>query len=204
MKFQEIFMQLTSSIDSIKPLNRYVKRGHVYRRADLAKQSNAVDRHLGELVAAGLLTKLSQGLYYAPKRSRFGVLPPDDSRVVEAFLQDDSYLMFSPSSYNSAGLGTTQLYNTTTVYNHKRHGVFNLGNREFDFRVKPRFPKALTPEFLYVDLLNNLKNLAEDTNAVLSLAQKRVTEFESTKLLKTAMAYGSVATRKRVQGWLDA
>lgn len=53
-----------------------------------------------------------------------------------------------------------QLYNKTLVYNHKRHGVFQLGNWWFDFRMKSRFPKKLTPAFLYVDLLNNLDELA--------------------------------------------
>jgi hypothetical protein len=34
-------------------------------------------------------------------------------------------------------VGTTQLYDKTVVYNHKRHGNFSLGGRKFDFRVKP-------------------------------------------------------------------
>ena len=34
-------------------------------------------------------------------------------------------------------VGTTQLYDKTVVYNHKRHGSFSLGGRKFDFRVKP-------------------------------------------------------------------
>jgi hypothetical protein len=40
--------------------------------------------------------------------------------------------------------------------------VFTLGNRQYDFRVKPRFPKRLSDEFLFVDALNNLGELAED------------------------------------------
>ena len=32
--------------------------------------------------------------------------------------------------------------------------------------MKSRFPKKLTPEFLYVDLLNNLDELAEDRDAL--------------------------------------
>jgi hypothetical protein len=133
-----------------------LQAGRVYRREDLARLSKAVDRHLQELVSAGTLKKLAQGLYYAPKQSSFGPLPPTDEQVVRGFLRDNEFLVFSPSSYNTVGLGTTQLYNSTLVYNHKRHGVFKLGNRQFHFRVKPRFPKKLTPEFLYVDLLNNL------------------------------------------------
>lgn len=51
-----------------------------------------------------------------------------------------NFLSFNPSVYNSPRLGTTQLYNKTVVYNHKRHGQFKLGNRTYDFRVKHRFP----------------------------------------------------------------
>ena len=54
---------------------------------------------------------------------------PADDVVIEGFLRDKDFLVFSPSAYNTIGLGTTQLYNRTVVYNHKRHGVFKLGNR---------------------------------------------------------------------------
>ncbi|MFK4445578.1 hypothetical protein ABH944_005807 [Caballeronia udeis] len=181
-----------------------LRPGRVYRREDLARLSTAVDRHLRELVSAGKLKKLAQGLYHAPKQSSFGPLPPSDEEVVESFLRDKDFLMFSPSTYNAVGLGTTQLYNSTLVYNHKRHGVFRLGNREFDFRVKPRFPKKLTPEFLYVDLLNNLEELAEDRNEVLRQARGKLSSFDSARLLRAADSFGNVATRKRLREWGSA
>ena len=180
-----------------------LQAGRVYRREDLARLSNAVDRHLHELVSTGMLKKLAQGLYYAPKQSNFGPLPPTEEQVVQGFLRDKDFLVFSPSSYNTVGLGTTQLYNSTLVYNHKRHGVFKLGNRQFHFRVKPRFPKKLTPEFLYVDLLNNLDELAEDRDAVLSQARTKLLSFNQSLLLKTLDRYGSMATRKRVREWVN-
>ncbi|TDM08009.1 MAG: hypothetical protein C4K60_00330 [Ideonella sp. MAG2] len=178
-----------------------LQAGRVYRREDLARLSNAVDRHLRELVAAGVLKKLSQGLYHVPKSSSFGPLPPSDEQVVEGFLKDKSFLVFSPSAYNTVGLGTTQLYNRTLVYNHKRHGVFKLGNRQYDFRVKPRFPKTLTPEFLYVDLLNNLDELAEDRAAVLHQARSQLPFFDAARLQKALESWGNLATRKRVRQW---
>jgi hypothetical protein len=180
-----------------------LQAGRVYRREDLARLSKAVDRHLQELVSAGTLKKLAQGLYYAPKQSSFGPLPPTDEQVVRGFLRDNEFLVFSPSSYNTVGLGTKQLYNRTLVYNHKRHGVFKLGNRQFHFRVKPRFPKKLTPEFLYVDLLNNLDELAEDRDVVLSHARTKLLSFNQSLLLKTLDSYGSMATRKRVREWIN-
>ena len=183
-------------------LAQELQAGRVYRREDLARLSNAVDRHLHTLVSTGTLKKLAQGLYYVPKQSNLGALPPADEQVVRSFLRDNDFLVFSPSSYNTVGLGTTQLYNSTRVYNHKRHGVFRLGNRQFDFRVKPRFPQKLTPEFLYVDLINNLDELAEDRDAVLSQARTKLLSFDQRRLEAALESYGSMATRKRVRKWI--
>ena len=163
---------------------RMLHAGKVYRREDLAQVSNAVDRHLRELVSGGTLKRLAQGLYYAPKKSVFGVLPPDDQELVATFLRDKDFLVFSPSSYNTLGLGTSQLYNKTLVYNHKRHGIFSFGNRQFDFRVKPRFPKKLTPEFLLVDAINNLDELAEDKHQVLQMVERKLSDFDQAKLTR--------------------
>ena len=154
--------------------------------------STAIDRHLRKLVATGELKKLAQGLYHAPRQSNFGPLPPVDEQVVGGFLRDKDFLVFSPSAYNR-----------TVVYNHKRHGVFKLGNRQFDFRVKPRFPKKLTLEFLYVDLLNNLAELAEDRDAVLLQARSKLFSFDPTRLQRVADSFGSLATRKRLRTWSD-
>lgn len=180
-----------------------LKAGRVYRREDLARLSNAVDRHARELVLTGKLQKLAQGLYHAPKQSHFGPLPAADDQVVGAFLRDKEFLVFSPSAYNALGLGTTQLYNKTLVYNHKRHGLFRLGGRAFDFRVKPRFPKKLSPEFLYVDLLNNLEELAEDRDEVLRQARRRLASFNVNRLEEALERYANMATRKRLREWMD-
>ncbi|MFW8567247.1 hypothetical protein [Orrella sp. 11846] len=182
-------------------LANQIKPGRVYRREDLAHHSTAVDRHLRELVACGRLRKLAQGIYHSPKSSAFGLLPPADNEVVRSFLRDENFLVFSPSAYNSVGLGTTQLYNRTLVYNHKRHGIFAFGNRRFDFRIKPRFPKKLTPEFLLVDLLNNLDELAEDREAILHRAQIKLSSFDAARLRQAVKNYGSMVTRKRFQEW---
>lgn len=189
---------------SAAALAHHLRAGHVYRREDLTRLSSAVDRDLGKLVAAGRLKKLAQGLYHVPKSSRFGLLPPEDGQVVQSFLRGDKdFLLFSPSAYNTVGLGTTQLYNRTLVYNRKRHGVFKLGNREFDFRVKPRFPHQLTPEFLFVDLLNNLDDLAEDRDSVLERARALWPTRVSPKLLQAVELYGNAATRKHIKAWMD-
>jgi hypothetical protein len=188
---------------AVSRLAKALRPGRVYRREDLKPLTTAVDRHLQEMVSAGWLTKLAHGLYYAPRQCAYGLLPPTDEALVAAFLKDDEFLLFSPSAYNAAGLGTTQLYNRTLVYNRKRHGVFQLGSRQYDFRVKPRFPRKLSPEFLFVDALNNLSELAEDSDDVLQRARPQALKLDATQLRQALVRYGTVGTRKRVSGWLD-
>lgn len=180
----------------LNELVRHLRRGSVYRRADLEQWSNAVDRHLGELVQNETLQKLSQGLYYYPKETPFGLAPPNEDALLRSFLKDDAFLLTSPNAYNTLGVGTTQLYNKRVVYNHKRHGEFELGGRTFFFHVKPRFPKKLTSEFLLVDLINNLDTLAEDPKEVLSKVKSKAKTMDVKKLQKAVKMYGGVKAKK--------
>lgn len=181
---------------ALKKLESQLKAGRVYRRADLARLSGAVDRHLKTLVTKGTLQKLSGGVYYLPMASRFGDLPPNDHDLVQAFLKDDRFLMMSRSAYNSLGVGTTQLYNETVVYNHKRHGTLELGGRKFRFHVRPHFPKAVTEEFLLVDLVNSLDELAEDRAEVLAQVKKKASAMDARKLRRAAKTYGGARANR--------
>lgn len=177
-------------------LKKHLQLGQVYRREDLAKWSKSVDRHLDLLVKEGTMQKLSQGLYYVPEQTVFGQTPPNEEIVIRSFLKDDPFLVTSPNAYNGLGVGTTQLYNQRTVYNHKRHGQFKLGNRHFDFRIKPHFPKKLTQEFLLVDLVNNLDLLSEDREAVLKNVFSKAATMEEEKLRYSVAEYGNSKTQK--------
>jgi hypothetical protein len=185
-----------ASMTKLQELKKHLRPGRVYRREDLARWSNAVDRHLKQLVSDGTLTKLAGGLYLYPKETVFGKAPPEDDKLVGSFLKDDRFLLASPNAYNSLGVGTTQLYDKTVVYNHKRHGNFALGGRKFDFRVKPSFPRTLSREFLLVDLVNNLDRLAESKKEVLARVKERVASYDMPRLQRAAREYGNVRTRK--------
>lgn len=180
----------------VAELKSHLEVGHVYRRNDLEKWSNAVDRHLQELQDDGTLQKVAPGLYYYPKVSAFGITPPDDKELVRGFLKDERFLLTSPNDYNKLGVGTTQLYNKLVVYNHKRHGDFKLGGRHFSFQRKPHFPERVTTEFLLVDLVNNLDHLAEDQATVLERVKEKVLRMHNENLNTAVMLYGSVKTKK--------
>jgi len=183
----------------LQELRTHLRPGQVYRRQDLARWSNAVDRHLKQLVEEGTLTKLRGGLYLFPKDTDFGKAPAEDEKLVGGFLRDHRFLLASPNAYNALGVGTTQLYDKTVVYNHKRHGDFLLGGRRFAFRVKPAFPRKLTREFLLVDLVNNLDQLAESRDEVLARVKTKAASYDARRLQHAARDYGNVSTKKFFQ-----
>ena len=180
-------------------LRQHIKQGEVYRRSDLEYYSTAIDRHLAQLTKDNTLVKLNQGLYYAPKQSKFGVVPPDDHQVVERFLKDEDFLLMSPNTFNSLGLGLTQLYNTTWVYNHKRKGEFQLNGKTFEFKLKSSFPKNITREYLLVDLLNNMESLAEDQSETLNRLPNNIANFNTDALMKATQLYGRGKTKRRLK-----
>ncbi len=188
---------------ALKELKRHLKQGQVYRRSDLAQWSNAVDRHVKQLVEEGTLQKLAQGLYYYPMKASFGNVPPADEKLVGAFLKSEDFLLTTPNLYNSLGVGTTQLYNKRVVYNHKRHGQFVLGGKQFDFRLKHKFPKNLSEEFLLVDLLNNLNELAEDREEVVKSVKVKVLEESESRMKRTVNEYAGERTKSLFNQWLS-
>lgn len=177
--------------------------GKVYRRASFKKMSTNVDRNLAKLVDDGQLKRLSKGLYLAPKKTTFGDALPDEQSLLENFLNDDHFVVLNPNQFNALGLGTTQLYNQTVVFNRKRVGEFCLGGRTYYFHRWREAPKKLTLEFLVIQMLNRLDSLAEDKNMVLLNFRKKLNTYNVRKLLYNAEHYGTMSTQKLLNNMLE-
>jgi hypothetical protein len=122
--------------------------------------------------------------------------PPQEDELVRSYLKDKRFLVLSPNLYNRLGIGTTQLYNTRTVYNTKRHGEVMFGNKKFSFQRKPHFPHKVTPEFLAVDLVNNLDKLAEDRKNVLQRLSAKLPSLNLKNLKQAVSRYGGARAKK--------
>lgn len=180
----------------------YLHPGNVYQRSDLLDLSKSLYRQLPGLVKLGIIHKLSRGLYYCPKETDFGVVPPEENILLKAFLKTDNFFLISPNDYNMLGVGTTQLYNIRYVYNLKRHGETKIGGRIFSFRKKHLLPGIVTPEFLIVDLVNNIDKLAEDTVLILQKIAIKVKTMDKPKLLQNVNDYGSAKTKRLFKDFL--
>ena len=184
---------------ALEKMSKLLVQGRVYRRSDFTSVSSNVDRNLKELVNRGELTKLQNGLYLRPRKTPFGEALADEDELLQKFLDDDHFVVYGPSMFNSLGLGTTQLYNEKVVFNRKRHGVMNLGGRTYTFYRWKEAPKKLSKEFLLVEMFNRLDDLSENKDLVVSNLKKKLSEFNFLKLNNSINRFGTKSTQKKLK-----
>lgn len=178
--------------------------GQVYRTRELGQWGANPTRLAKRLVREGQLRQLAPGLFFAPKPSRFGPVPPSEKEVLRGFLGTDEFVLTGPPVWNALGLGTTAAFATTLAYNHKRSGEFRLGNQRFQLR-RVRFPPEPSPEWFVIDLLENRASVGADLaqlQAALcgALAADR---FDRLRLRAMAAEYGTLAVREVVGECLE-
>jgi hypothetical protein len=105
--------------------------GRVYRTRELRAFSANPSRWAKHLVEQGVLRQPHHGLFYLPVQSRFGPVGVTDEELLHAFLGTGDFLITGPDVWNALGLGTTQLFAVTLVYNAGRTGEVELGGRRF-------------------------------------------------------------------------
>ena len=90
------------------------------------------------------------------------------------------------------------------VFNRKRVGDFTLGGRTYSFHRWREAPKELTPEFLVIELLNRLNQLAEDRLQVLERLRLKLPDYNRRRLLMASSKYGTISSQKKLKQLLEA
>lgn len=70
------------------------------------------------------------------------------------------------------------------------------------FERRYNVPKQLSPEFLLVDLVNELDQLAEDRGAIFSRVREKAKEMDPKRLSRAVSLYGEYSTQKKFQKML--
>lgn len=174
--------------------------GNVYRTRDLRRWAANPTRLANRLVREGLLQKLQNGLYYRPRQSSFGPVPPHPTKLLDAFFAGSPYLLTGSARWNELGLGATAVLAYPIVYNTTRTGLLRIGKRKFLLR-RVRFPKAPPDEWFAIDLIENrdragvsLSELEEGLCRTLHAGR-----LDSTRLQQMAEGYGTRETQALVE-----
>lgn len=158
--------------------------------------SESVIKMLNRLVSKGVISKISKGRFYKPKRSVFGMLQPKQEEIVKDLLEKDEEVigyMTGYSVFNRLGL-TTQVPNiiqigTNVRKNKKQRGLFTIS---FVLQTNP-----ITKENIpLLQLLDAIRFIKEVPDATISQSCKRIiaiirelNEKETDKLLIFAEKY---------------
>ena len=174
--------------------------GTVYRTAHLVRWGANPTRLARRLEGEGRLRRLSQGLYYAPRKTKFGEVPPSDEALLDAFFDGSPWIVTGPPRWNALGLGGTQLFARSLVYNTRRSGPRSVGGRWFEFR-RVAFPSEPSAEWFVVDLLRNAGRVGLERDELMVRLRSALLEgrFSSSKLQQMASRFGRRAEKDLVR-----
>lgn len=89
--------------------NELIISSEVYKNELSGKiRAEAYYKALERMCAKGELDKIAKGIYYKPKKTKYGVIPPSDQDIVDTFINNNQGTVVGYSIYNELGL-TTQV-----------------------------------------------------------------------------------------------
>jgi len=125
------------------PENALIFAGRIYEEEFADKMTEtAYYQMLSRMCKDGNITRITKGIYYRPKLSKFGAVPPSDHEIIRSFTKDGQGVVVGYALYNALKL-TTQVPKRILVYSslpdeqHRRIGnvVLQRCSLKFDSQV---------------------------------------------------------------------
>ncbi|UUM12896.1 DUF6088 family protein [Proteiniclasticum sp. QWL-01] len=146
----------------------------------------AFHKNLSRMAEAGVVYKVSKGLYCKPKQTRFGSLNSDENQIIEYFLgkKQTKGVLLGYRLYNQLGL-TTQLAKSILIYSNKtdytqskvQHILIRKSNLTFSEPVKSLIQ--------LLDVLEHLKEIQDiQTNQLQEYIKSTIVKYEDKYLEK--------------------
>ena len=97
-----------------QPENRLIEAARLFRESGLAVSRSGFFKTLGRMTRSGELARLTRGLYYRPRVSRFGRIPISESEIVSYYTAGNKGLLAGYRLYAGLCL-TTQISKNAEV-----------------------------------------------------------------------------------------
>ena len=91
-----------------EPENKLLEASALYQKSFTAVPKMTYYKTLERMSKQGSLVHLTKGLYYRPKKSRFGTVPISEKEIISHYTNDGRGIVIGYSLYNQKGL-TTQI-----------------------------------------------------------------------------------------------
>ncbi len=117
---------------------------------------------LERLCKSGKLVKIAKGTYHLPKVTKYGVVPPSEKEIVNAFTENEMGTTIGYTLYNSLGL-TTQISKNIDVLSSELDGLTKSIRNITIHRVQITYNDPVKSMIHCLEVLNNYSKI-EDIN----------------------------------------
>ncbi len=170
----------------VKKIISKKRDGEVITYDDFAKLGNlnSVALALSRLYKSGEIGKLGKGLFYKPKKTKFGELKPSENEILKALLKKNKQGFVSGvSSQNKMGL-TTQVPNKLIISGKLERHERVIGNLTIKYRKSDiPFENKNFEHLQVVDAVKNIKRIPDATvSDSLSLIKDKIEKYDEKEI----------------------
>lgn len=163
-----------------EPEDKILKAGDLYQKYFNTISKTIYYKTLKKMSKQGSIVRLTKGLYYRPKKSRFGSIPISEKEIIDHYTKDGRGIVIGYRLYNRKGL-TTQISKRveilSSVIAEQKKNIQNV------CITNSRF--VLTQETISVietmEILQNYKSIEDISKSALAIYMREfATEYSDT------------------------
>ena len=126
----------------------------------------------------GEIGKAAKGIYYVPNISKYGVVPPSDRQIVDAFTKNETGMVVGYSMYNSLNL-TTQVSKTVNVLSSALDGFSKTIRNVSVKQVQLEYSDKVKSMISGLEVLQNFYDIQDiDYVAFIDFSKKIAAEYQ--------------------------
>lgn len=127
----------------------------------------------------GEIGKAAKGIYYVPNISKYGVVPPSDRQIVDAFTKNETGMVVGYSMYNSLNL-TTQVSKTVNVLSSALDGFSKTIRNVSVKQVQLEYSNEVKSMISGLEVLQNFYEIQDiDYVAFIDFSKKIAAEYQN-------------------------
>jgi len=140
-----------------------LEAGKLYGQSALDVPEITYYKMLERLSKAGIITHLTKGLYYRPRKSRFGTVPISEKEIIDYYTSDGKGFVVGYQLYNRKGL-TTQIGKKAEILSAALiEQKKNIGNVSVS-KIMMELASATVSTIEVLEILQNFNSI-EDINS---------------------------------------
>lgn len=192
-----LFVDKNQTLDNTKIMESISQRvlekinelppGAIFTPKDFKYLNNpqAVQVAISRLHKQKIVMKLQRGLYYKPRKTKFGTVGPSENDIIKALKKIGHGHLTGHTIFNKKGL-TTQVPARVEFRTDKRMSSKVLGNLNIKFQGNPTKHKKGEENLVFIlESLQNMKSIFDsDIDQIISSLKSEITKMDSGKITR--------------------